>query len=83
MEAPSPQGSGMVKAAWLQGLRPNERPDQFDRIMQSWDSANKASELSGFSVCTSWHQACVLASRRCEPTRTNRHRGDPCRRCAF
>jgi phage terminase large subunit-like protein len=25
-----------------------------DRIVQSWDTANKASELSDFSVCTSW-----------------------------
>jgi predicted phage terminase large subunit-like protein len=33
---------------------PNERPEKFDRIVQSWDTANKASELSDFSVCTSW-----------------------------
>jgi phage terminase large subunit-like protein len=32
----------------------NERPDNFDRIVQSWDTANKASELSDFSVCTTW-----------------------------
>jgi phage terminase large subunit-like protein len=25
-----------------------------DRVVQSWDTANKASELSDFSVCTSW-----------------------------
>ncbi len=25
-----------------------------DRIVQSWDTANKATELSDFSVCTSW-----------------------------
>ena len=33
---------------------PNERPEVFDRIVQSWDTANKATELSDFSVCTSW-----------------------------
>ena len=33
---------------------PSERPAEFDRIVQSWDTANKASELSDFSVCTSW-----------------------------
>jgi hypothetical protein len=44
----------MVKAAWFQSYAPNERPDKFDRIVQSWDTANKASELSDFSVCTSW-----------------------------
>ena len=53
-QAPSPQGGGMVKAAWFKSYAPNERPEKFDRIVQSWDTANKASELSDFSVCTSW-----------------------------
>jgi len=44
----------MVKAAWFRSYAPLERPDQFDRVRQSWDTANKASELSDFSVCTSW-----------------------------
>jgi predicted phage terminase large subunit-like protein len=44
----------MVKAAWFRNYAPNERPDKFDRVVQSWDTANKASELSDFSVCTSW-----------------------------
>jgi phage terminase large subunit-like protein len=52
-QAPAPQGGGMVKAAWFRNYMPNERPDKFDRIVQSWDTANKASELSDFSVCTS------------------------------
>jgi predicted phage terminase large subunit-like protein len=34
--------------------RENERPERFDRIVQSWDTANKATELSDFSVCTTW-----------------------------
>ena len=29
-------------------------PEKFDRIVQSWDTANKASELSDYSVCTTW-----------------------------
>ena len=29
-------------------------PGRFDRIAQSWDTANKATELSDFSVCTTW-----------------------------
>ena len=29
-------------------------PERFDRIVQSWDTANKASELSDYSVCTTW-----------------------------
>ena len=53
-QMPSPQGGGMVKAAWFRSYAPNERPDRFDHFVQSWDTANKASELSDFSVCTSW-----------------------------
>ena len=29
-------------------------PERFDRIVQSWDTANKATELSDYSVCTTW-----------------------------
>jgi hypothetical protein len=43
-----------VKAAWFGSYASNERPDAFDRIAQSWDTASKASELSDFSVCTNW-----------------------------
>ena len=53
-QMPSPQGGGLVKAAWFRSYAPNERPDQFDRIVQSWDTANKASELSDSSVFTTW-----------------------------
>jgi predicted phage terminase large subunit-like protein len=53
-QSPSPLGGGLVKAAWFRNYAPNERPDSFDRIVQSWDTANKASELSDFSVCTTW-----------------------------
>ncbi len=53
-QAPAPLGGGMVKAAWFRSYAPNERPDSFERIVQSWDTANKATELSDFSVCTSW-----------------------------
>ena len=34
----------MVKAAWFASYLPNERPEPFDCIVQSWDTANKASE---------------------------------------
>ena len=51
---PAPLGGGMVKAAWFRSYAPSERPDGFERIVQSWDTANKATELSDFSVCTTW-----------------------------
>jgi predicted phage terminase large subunit-like protein len=53
-QAPSPLGGGLVKAAWFRQYTPGELPQCFDRVVQSWDTANKASELSDFSVCTSW-----------------------------
>jgi len=52
-QAPAPLGGGLVKAAWFRHYAAGEMP-QFERIVQSWDTASKASELSDFSVCTSW-----------------------------
>jgi predicted phage terminase large subunit-like protein len=58
-QSPAPAGGGMIKLAWLRRY-PLEIPTPpdlirgFDRIIQSWDTANKPSELSDFSVCTTW-----------------------------
>jgi predicted phage terminase large subunit-like protein len=54
LQSPAPLGGGMVKAEWFKRYGENERPERFDRIVQSWDTANKATELSDFSVCTTW-----------------------------
>ena len=53
-QSPAPLGGGLVKAAWFKRYRENELPQHFNRIVQSWDTANKATELSDFSVCTTW-----------------------------
>src|SRR5438132_3625679 len=53
-QSPAPLGGGLVKAEWFKRYRENELPERFDRIVQSWDAANKATELSDFSVCTTW-----------------------------
>ena len=53
-QSPAPLGGGLVKVEWFKRYRDNERPERFDRIVQSWDTANKATELSDFSVCTTW-----------------------------
>jgi phage terminase large subunit-like protein len=53
-QSPAPLGGGLVKAEWFKRYRERERPERFDRIVQSWDTANKATELSDFSVCTTW-----------------------------
>src|SRR5216683_798894 len=53
-QMPAPLGGGMVKEDWFKRYAANERPESFDRVVQSWDTANKATELSDFSVCTTW-----------------------------
>ena len=53
-QSPAPLGGGLVKGEWFKRYRENELPERFDRIVQSWDTANKATELSDFSVCTTW-----------------------------
>jgi predicted phage terminase large subunit-like protein len=53
-QSPAPLGGGLVKAEWFKRYSEKERPERFERIVQSWDTANKATELSDFSVCTTW-----------------------------
>jgi predicted phage terminase large subunit-like protein len=53
-QAPVPMGGGMVKTAWLLHYEQHELPDKFDQVIQSWDTANSESELSDYSVCTTW-----------------------------
>jgi hypothetical protein len=53
-QSPAPLGGGLVKVHWFKRYDGNDRPETFDRIVQSWDTANKATELSDFSVCTTW-----------------------------
>jgi len=53
-QSPAPLGGGLVKVEWFKRYRETERPERFERIVQSWDTANKATELSDFSVCTTW-----------------------------
>jgi hypothetical protein len=44
----------MNRTTWFRSQSVNEVPDKFDRLAQSWDIANKATQLRGFSVCTTW-----------------------------
>jgi predicted phage terminase large subunit-like protein len=53
-QAPAPLGGGMVKAGWFKTYTANELPPKFEMIFQSWDTANKPTELSDYSVCTTW-----------------------------
>jgi len=52
MQNPVPCEGGMVKLKWFN--RYNTPPSQYFRIVQSWDTAIKATESSDYSVCTTW-----------------------------
>jgi predicted phage terminase large subunit-like protein len=51
---PQPPSGIIVKREWLKSYEPGDLPKQFDQIFQSWDTANKDTELSNYSVCTTW-----------------------------
>ena len=53
-QSPAPQGGGMIKEKWAKRYSVETRPSRFDSIFQSWDTANKVTELSDYSVCTTW-----------------------------
>jgi hypothetical protein len=53
-QTPIPLDGAMVKHDWLKFYEPVELPGKFDQIVQSWDTANKVTELSDYSVCTTW-----------------------------
>jgi predicted phage terminase large subunit-like protein len=44
----------MVKREWFKTYKVGDEPGEFDLVIQSWDTANKATELSDYSVCTTW-----------------------------
>jgi predicted phage terminase large subunit-like protein len=51
---PQPRFGIIVKRVWLKFYRPDEKPIKFDQIIQSWDTANKNTELANFTVGTTW-----------------------------
>ena len=51
-QRPIPISGNLVKREWLRFY--DDRPRQFARIVQSWDTAAKTSELNDYSVCTTW-----------------------------
>ena len=53
-QSPVPMGGGLVKEAWLRYYEVGEALPRFAQIVQSWDTANKESELCDYSVCTTW-----------------------------
>ena len=52
-QSPIPPGGGLVKKEWFKFYEPGSLSPHLPRI-QSWDTANKQTELSDYSVCTTW-----------------------------
>ena len=51
---PQPPAGNIVLREWLNFYTPDERPEAFDTILQSWDTAVTDTDLANFSVCTTW-----------------------------
>jgi predicted phage terminase large subunit-like protein len=51
---PEPPSGIIVKREWLKFYSPDERPKGFEMTIQAWDTASKSTDLSSFSVCTTW-----------------------------
>jgi predicted phage terminase large subunit-like protein len=53
-QTPAPLGGGMIKEAFFKRYNAEDLPDSWDQLIQSWDTANKPTELSDYSVGTTW-----------------------------
>jgi predicted phage terminase large subunit-like protein len=56
-QQPVPAGGNVIKREWLRFYSDNERPDRFDRIVISWDTASTLGEANDYSVGTVWGSA--------------------------
>ena len=53
-QRPVPADGGLLKLSWFKRYADKDLPKPFDRIIQSWDTANTVNEWSAYSVCTTW-----------------------------
>lgn len=53
-QSPAPLGGGMIRKGWFKTYKEGDLPNSFELVFQSWDTANKVSELSDYSACTTW-----------------------------
>jgi len=53
-QCPMPIEGGLIKRDWIRYYTPEELPERFAFVLQSWDTANKSGELNDYSVCTTW-----------------------------
>jgi predicted phage terminase large subunit-like protein len=53
-QRPIPVSGNLIKRDWLRFFNLDDAPRRPSRVIQSWDTASKTSELNDFSVCTTW-----------------------------
>ena len=53
-QQPLPPGGNLIKWSWFQFYDEVFKLDRADNVVQSWDTASKATELANYSVCTTW-----------------------------
>lgn len=53
-QSPLPREGGLIKREWIRYYDPEELPERFSYLLQSWDTAQKDGEMNDFSVCTTW-----------------------------
>jgi predicted phage terminase large subunit-like protein len=56
LQRPVPEEGHLIKWDWFPRYKTLPSFRGGDRIVQSWDTASKATELADYSVCTTWHQ---------------------------
>lgn len=54
LQRPTPAGGGIVQVKWFRRCPIEKMPESFERVVQSWDTANTTAEWSDYSVCTTW-----------------------------
>jgi len=52
-QRPSPEAGGIIKKAWFQWWK-DTTPPQIEFVLQSYDTALTAKEMSAYSACTTW-----------------------------
>jgi len=52
-QRPAPEEGGIIKKAWFQWWKDSTPPD-IEFVLQSWDTALTAKEMSAYSACTTW-----------------------------
>jgi predicted phage terminase large subunit-like protein len=52
-QRPSPSEGGIIKKSWFRWWK-NATPPQISFVLQSWDTALTANEMSAYSACTTW-----------------------------